>query len=239
MIKFFRRIRQRLLTENKFSKYLLYAIGEIVLVVIGILIALQINNWNTNNNLRALENELLLDIRENLNASVTNLESDISFNKITLANYEKILSHIKEGLPYNNSLDSAFSYISYWSDPHFTYTAYETLKSKGLDIIQNDSLKIAITEIYEQYFPFIISELKGEWELHQSVVLPFIAKNILYVNTEIARPNNYHFLKSNDEFHNIMGMKMIIRKYTIQNAEMTKDKVSSLIVQIDKELERK
>ena len=46
MIKFFRSIRQRLVVENRFSKYLLYAIGEIVLVVIGILIALQINNWN-------------------------------------------------------------------------------------------------------------------------------------------------------------------------------------------------
>jgi hypothetical protein len=46
MIKFFRKMRQRLLTENKFSKYLLYATGEIILVVIGILIALQINNWN-------------------------------------------------------------------------------------------------------------------------------------------------------------------------------------------------
>ena len=46
MIKFFRKIRQQLLVENKFSKYLLYAIGEIILVVIGILIALQINNWN-------------------------------------------------------------------------------------------------------------------------------------------------------------------------------------------------
>lgn len=55
MIKFFRKIRQKLLTENKsaspagrFSKYLIYATGEIVLVVIGILIALQINNWNQN-----------------------------------------------------------------------------------------------------------------------------------------------------------------------------------------------
>ena len=52
MIKFFRKIRQRLLTENKFSKYLLYAIGEIILVVIGILIALQINNANEANNPR-------------------------------------------------------------------------------------------------------------------------------------------------------------------------------------------
>ena len=48
MIKFFRHIRQRLLTENKFSKYLLYAIGEIALVMIGILLALQVNNWNQN-----------------------------------------------------------------------------------------------------------------------------------------------------------------------------------------------
>ena len=46
MIKFFRKIRQKLISENKFSKYLLYAIGEIILVVIGILIALQINNAN-------------------------------------------------------------------------------------------------------------------------------------------------------------------------------------------------
>ena len=46
MIKFFRKIRQNLLLENKTAKYFKYAIGEIVLVVIGILIALQINNWN-------------------------------------------------------------------------------------------------------------------------------------------------------------------------------------------------
>ncbi|WP_432277879.1 DUF6090 family protein [Microcosmobacter mediterraneus] len=46
MITFFRRLRQKLLSENKFSKYLMYAIGEIILVVIGILIALQVNNWN-------------------------------------------------------------------------------------------------------------------------------------------------------------------------------------------------
>ena len=46
MIKFFRKIRLEQLTENKFSKYLLYAIGEIIFVIVGILIALQINNWN-------------------------------------------------------------------------------------------------------------------------------------------------------------------------------------------------
>ena len=58
-MKVFRKIRQRLLTENKFSKYIIYAIGEIVLVVIGILIALQINNWNqARNDDRALKEYL-------------------------------------------------------------------------------------------------------------------------------------------------------------------------------------
>ena len=55
MIKFFRKIRQKLLTENKFSKYLLYAIGEIILVVIGILIALQVNNFNENQKLESIK----------------------------------------------------------------------------------------------------------------------------------------------------------------------------------------
>ncbi|MFT6960251.1 MAG: hypothetical protein ACJA17_001353, partial [Polaribacter sp.] len=54
MIKFFRKIRQKMLTENKFGKYMTYAVGEVILVVIGILIAVSINNWNQE---RQLENE--------------------------------------------------------------------------------------------------------------------------------------------------------------------------------------
>ena len=66
MIKFFRKIRQQLLAENKFTKYFLYAIGEIALVVIGILIALQINNWNENNKSRIKELSFLEGIRNDL-----------------------------------------------------------------------------------------------------------------------------------------------------------------------------
>lgn len=66
MIKFFRKIRQKLLTENKFSKYLLYAIGEIILVVIGILIALQINNSNELNKQRAKEVQFLKNLKSDL-----------------------------------------------------------------------------------------------------------------------------------------------------------------------------
>lgn len=77
MIKFFRKIRQRLLTENKFSKYLLYAIGEIVLVVIGILIALSINNWNQN--IKKKEQEIIYycKIKEDLENDQRNIQRGI------------------------------------------------------------------------------------------------------------------------------------------------------------------
>lgn len=58
MIKFYHRLRRRFLIENKFSKYIFYAVGEIVLVMVGILIALQINNWN--NRIEHLNEKVLL-----------------------------------------------------------------------------------------------------------------------------------------------------------------------------------
>ena len=70
MIKFFRKIRQGLVSQNKFNKYLIYAIGEIILVVIGILIALQINNWNEErksaNYTKLLFNKTLQELKFNI-----------------------------------------------------------------------------------------------------------------------------------------------------------------------------
>lgn len=70
MIKFFRKIRQKLLNENRFSKYLIYALGEIILVVIGIVIALQINNWNEEQKTKKLEQQLLVSLLEEFEANL-------------------------------------------------------------------------------------------------------------------------------------------------------------------------
>ena len=79
MIKFFRKIRQKLLSENKFSKYLIYAIGEIVLVVIGILIALGINNWNSERLLREAAHQNLKVLKINIDKDINQLQKSISF----------------------------------------------------------------------------------------------------------------------------------------------------------------
>lgn len=78
MISFFRKIRQKLLNENRVTRYLAYAVGEIFLVVIGILVALQVNNWNEQRKEKARERELLIFALENIKTDSLSLDSIIS-----------------------------------------------------------------------------------------------------------------------------------------------------------------
>ena len=81
MLKFFRAIRQKLLSDNTFNKYFLYAIGEIILVVIGILIALSINNWNENTKLRQIERDYFFSLQEEFSHNLIVLEKVMGLNK--------------------------------------------------------------------------------------------------------------------------------------------------------------
>ena len=93
MVKFFRKIRQNLLSEDKTGKYLKYAIGEIILVVVGILIALSINNWNENRKDERRTINYLTNLIENLNNDISSFEVNISFNKTRLKGIFYILEY--------------------------------------------------------------------------------------------------------------------------------------------------
>ena len=171
MIKFFRRIRQQLLTENppdgragKFSKYLLYAIGEIILVVIGILIALQINNWNQNRLTQKKSFEFHMRLAEELETIANRLESDRNI-AIQLVEYiGKSVDILEKRRFSEGSTDT----INYTLQNFFKYekiksklNTIEEMKSTGqLGLIYNDDLKNKIykyssdlertSQIYEQ-----------------------------------------------------------------------------------------
>ena len=144
MIKFFRRIRQNLLLENKTGKYFKYTIGEILLVVIGILIALQINNWNNNNIERNQSTEfnqrLLAEVNGNIdlaNNKIEIIESMISSSKKILELFNK--QHNDSNL---KSLDSLIYIIIGGVDVKFrTGTLSEGLNTGKVSLIESDLLK--------------------------------------------------------------------------------------------------
>ena len=92
MIKFFRKIRQNLLMENKTGKYFKYAIGEIILVVIGILIALSINNWNEQRKQQKIEQEYLLSLQSEFNTNMDKINSSIAENETIINGINGLLN---------------------------------------------------------------------------------------------------------------------------------------------------
>ncbi|MBT8316891.1 MAG: hypothetical protein HKP59_04645 [Lutibacter sp.] len=132
MIKFFRKIRQKMLTENKFSKYLLYAIGEIILVIIGILIALSINNWNENNKLEELKQVYYQQLLIDLNKDKEYIIEKINLYNSRIEDYENYLNTFKkpnlsihEVLQNQNKLNFATDNI------RFQNSTIETLENTG------------------------------------------------------------------------------------------------------------
>jgi len=149
MLRVFRKLRQHLLDQNKFSRYLLYAIGEILLVVIGILIALQVDTWNKGRELRAEELELL----KNFKAS---LAKDIVYMQGSKTTYEKarnsldfLIDYMEQDLPYVDSLKYHFANITFDWGLQYDFSTYQVLKSKDLNLISNDSLRSDLVTYYE------------------------------------------------------------------------------------------
>ncbi len=149
MIKFFRRIRRQLLTENKFSKYLIYAIGEIMLVVVGILIALQINNWNEARKENATINTYLKGIVIDLNNDIRRFDVIIkNLNEQIKAN-----SMVFEDKSYQNlPIDSiALSITSYFNDYKISDQTFQKIKNSGLaNQLGSTKLNEAINKYYSE-----------------------------------------------------------------------------------------
>lgn len=148
MVKFLRIFRQGMLTTNKFNKYLLYAIGEVFLVVIGILIALQINNWNEQQKTRAKEIEILKEIRSELSDVVEDLKDDSEDTERNIRSAVIVAHSILNKENFHDSLRLHYALSMDTEMLTASQSGFINLESIGLDIISNDSIRQMISSIY-------------------------------------------------------------------------------------------
>lgn len=148
-MKLFRNIRHELAAENKAAAYLKYAIGEIVLVMIGILLALQVNNWNTNRLNRIEESSILNQLKEEYKAKMDELNQKVAIRNLMIESSQKILENI-----YNENYDLPIDSLNVYLGQSYltpTYNASnavteELLNSGKLYLITNKELRKLISE---------------------------------------------------------------------------------------------
>jgi len=184
MMKLFRKIRQKLLSENKFSKYLIYAIGEIVLVVIGILIALQVNNWNE---IRKFNKEGVKFMQE--------LKSEFSDNRIILNERIRFLDDanncVRTVLGFMNKESAEIQQINidsiinkslvYGNYNPANSTILELISSGKLNLIKNDSLKKNLFK-WLQILEDSDEDFKNQDLQTATLLIPYLYKNISMKN---------------------------------------------------------
>ena len=238
MLRFLRHFRQRYLAGNQFGRYLLYALGEVLLVMVGILLALQVDNWNEQRKERRDELELLEALKTDLVLTRNEMDTIVEYNQKYLKGYRQIYDSIEEDRPYSPVLDSAFTDLDIWATPYLSTMTYETTQNRGIDIIQNDSLKRHIVQFYNVDFKSITEDVvKWEWSFSQNTTQPIMVEYVRRnLNTGLARPNDFEVLKRNAAFRNFLSILITIRADNIDYSLRAKAAAERLIGHIDNEL---
>ena len=151
MIKFFRKIRQNLLMENKTSKYFKYAIGEIVLVVIGILIALQINNWNEKSKEKTKLKMILTSVYKDLAADSLAIQKDLKMVNLRVDNNTKFQKRIYKTTANLDTIVHFMKYefpISWYQGVTYNTNSFNNLKATDSYDILPEILKNELSDYY-------------------------------------------------------------------------------------------
>ena len=219
MLSYLRKIRKSLIEAGSTKRYLLYAVGEIALVVIGILIALQVNDWNENRKLGIQEKTLLTELRNTIIADYDIINMGIDGNKKTQRSCTIILSHLEQNLSYHDSLALHFERTNQWWRILIRTNAFERLKQFGMDFIKDDTTKNKISDLYERNLSFGVTLDERQSLFHYTTITPILIELFESIDKTWNEPKNgnvpldYEKLKSNEKYKTILRTTIGDRAY--------------------------
>ena len=255
MLTLLRKIRRSLIESSSFQKYLLYAIGEIALVVLGILIALQINNWN--NEQQAKKSELLV-----LHGLLEDFQSNLDQLNNTLDSIPKLIERLNVAVKHfgatenqlTKEIKDAVINSSFATTDLVDGTLQSVLNSDRLDLIRSDKLKQLLTA-----YPSAVRKFKSSEQIYIQVVIeiqrpmmetflslsdlpdPYL-KFIGIANVDQVRsrsvPSDFAGLLGNLEYQNTVFNRLWTTNINKADAILLRDRTEEIIRSLKDELER-
>lgn len=230
MIKFFRNFRQSLIMENKTAKYLKYAFGEIILVVIGILIALQINNWNEKkNNINQAEKHLET-ISLNLKDDIVQAEKLLSETQTTIEYANDFLDQFKTLKPADNNIQMYLIYLMFERNIEINESGLEALLNSNSMSFIDENLQSKILNYYRYIEQLKSRELNANTEI-KTMYEPYVKENFYWIWN---KTNPWHrqseFYKDDPRVSENIDLKSVITDKRLEINVMNRRYQSMLIV---------
>ncbi len=221
MIKFFQRVRHQMLTDNRISKYLLYASGEIILVVIGILIALQINNWNEGQKALKVEEELLVSLEKEISNNIEQLDLYKKRNEAGSDDGTQLIQKIADGDETLGEIEIARAF-NYSSTIVKSPILDKILESNSNSLIRYKDLIDEMRTVEAAYEEIILSEyyLDELWNTH--ITSLFVSCGLTFEdssNTMITMQDLAIGGYSKNQFVSLLSIKSKLH----QNWEISRD----------------
>ena len=245
MLYIFRQLRRRLLNSSESRRYFIYALGEIALVVIGILIALQINNWNEKKNARQFELTMLTEIRSALKQDRHYVGSHIPYRMSFAENALSFFNRWLLGATTDrDSMDHHFRQVFNSYLVTLNRGPYEALKFTGLDKISNDSLRNHMIHVYDFTYPRYEKFLLYSEDLDRDRQFALydalrMERTLVFEDEKVSLPNpgikDIDF-KDNQDFLELMAIitsRINNNKNTVDNFVPS---IDSLIFRLDREI---
>jgi len=236
-MKIFQNIRQRLVDKGNLKRYLLYAFGEIILVMVGILLALQVNNWNEVRKNKVFEKEILAQIRVNLIKDRAALTEFVQNGNRALHAIPKLLD--------NNLIIENNDSIKYWLADIVQFNrfypltnAYDVLKSKGLDLISNKALRFLLGTYYDDESNHMVKSFEDIEYSFMTDWIPILKENLVeqkfkyYLILE-----NYDGLKKGGQIRHVLIMNKDNWEASMMNIVEGIALIDRIIESIDKEIQ--
>ena len=233
--------------EGQGKKYLLYAVGEILLVMIGILLALQVNNWNEFRKKSNQERELLVALRSELLSDLEDLNSSEVYQQMSKNSTEIIIDQLENKRPFHDSLNYHFSLSTYIWFPTPTGSVFESIKSSDVNLISNANLRDTMVMTYGRIIPWQMNQ--GErFSQHMTHAIRYIFNtrfedvwNTDYLDLDGSKmvPLDYEALLDDQEYlYFIKSLPNFQYYYLDIPTETLKVLFTRMIALIDAELEK-
>ncbi len=232
-MKLFRTIRQNLITEGKLKRYLLYAIGEILLVMIGISLAFQVNNWNDNRIKKNAEINYYKNIRNQIEDDKELIESQRDFNNHFMPQFKYAIEIIETNNRSNlDSLGHILRNLTQYSDFDRHGNIYETMVNSGeIKILRNLDIVNSIRELEEMYI--YINRMES---IHYDAMMRYVAlalNPVLKLSTGEIKKADAVFTY---EFQNLIVILIQVMEEKDSTYDNALDQIKRVSQLIDKQL---
>ena len=249
MITLFRRIREKLINSGSITKYLLYAVGEILLVVIGILIALQVNNWNEERK-RVIEEIVILNIlQEDMETAKAQSEEYIIYEELNKQALMNVLTADSlEAILNSEQADSLFQNVIWVANFRVpVISAYNDLKNSGkTGLIRSQKIREQLSTL-DMNISNLLTLLDDRLTVQQNRIDDIATYKVNYLKLltairddfdqiTVGPANNYKSLMEDQEVRNLLGIKLVMTRTNVQYRLELLNQITAILNLLEKEL---